>query len=248
MKIITTIIYIFCSNILFAQANLTLIEVGYLHSTQMEGMPNVVTVEAKLVANGLKSIYEMDYVGMKDFMEESDSDSGIVLNVKPSSNPKVFKDYKDKIIYSVGLIGMKPYIVKDKLTIFNWTLTSDVKDILGYKCQQALMHFRGRDYIAYFTTEIPLYNGPWKFDKLPGLILEIKSTDNAFKIEATNIKLRNINSLINYPFNTKIEDSVSWDEFVALYKKKNEELEGYTMEHGSTVSLPKRKIEVIIED
>ena len=41
-----------------------------------------------------------------------------------------------------------------------------------FACQRARTQFRGRIYDVWFTTDIPISNGPWKFQGLPGLILE----------------------------------------------------------------------------
>jgi len=56
---------------------------------------------------------------------------------------------------------------------FKWQLSNEHKRILIYDCQKATCTFRGRNYIAWFTSEIPIQNGPYKFGGLPGLILQI---------------------------------------------------------------------------
>ena len=51
---------------------------------------------------------------------------------------------------------------------------------MGYPCQKATATFRGRDYEAWFTPEIPVNDGPWKFFGLPGLILKVTDAENIF--------------------------------------------------------------------
>lgn len=50
----------------------------------------------------------------------------------------------------------------------------DSLSILDYKCIKATTRFRGRDYTAWVTKELPINDGPWKFYGLPGLILQIE--------------------------------------------------------------------------
>lgn len=69
-----------------------------------------------------------------------------------------------------------------------WKISSERKSILGYDCQRATCTFRGRDYEAWFTTEIPLSYGPWKFQGLPGLILEVADSKNEYHFTATGIE------------------------------------------------------------
>lgn len=222
--------------------------VAYYHTTHIEGMPNKTRVEATLLDNSVHSMYEMDYLGHSNFVDQEDSKDGIVLNIKPTNNPKIYKEINTQSIYSAERIFMTPFIVKDGFDIFKWQLTNDFKEILGYQCQKAKMNYRGRDYTAYFTTEIPFKNGPWKFSGLPGLILEVKSADNVFVIEAFKIKVSNVDSKILYPFKTNQNEAIPWETFIEKYKKKQIELLSYTDEQGGSVSIPNRKIEVLIED
>ena len=61
---------------------------------------------------------------------------------------------------------------RDTLNAQQWTITDSTREVLGYTCQQATADFRGRRWMAWFATDIPVSDGPWKLGGLPGLILE----------------------------------------------------------------------------
>nr|WP_081964210.1 GLPGLI family protein [Porphyromonas macacae] len=48
--------------------------------------------------------------------------------------------------------------------------------------------FRGRTYEAWFTPQIPLKEGPYKFDGLPGLILQIMDTQKHYIFDCVGIE------------------------------------------------------------
>lgn len=79
------------------------------------------------------------------------------------------------------------YMVIEEI-IPDWSISQDTITIMNYLCMKATTHFRGRDYIAWFTTEIPINDGPWKFYGLPGLILQISDTENIFQIKAIGLE------------------------------------------------------------
>lgn len=72
-----------------------------------------------------------------------------------------------------------------------WTLTQDTATISGYSCQKATCHYHGRDFEAWFTTEVPVRYGPWKFGGLPGLIIKVYDIDHLYTFECTNVERAN---------------------------------------------------------
>lgn len=54
-----------------------------------------------------------------------------------------------------------------------WKISKESKEIMGFKVYLAKTRYAGRNYEAYYTPEIPIQDGPYKFFGLPGLILEI---------------------------------------------------------------------------
>ncbi len=69
-----------------------------------------------------------------------------------------------------------------------WELVDEHKKILSYSCQKAIGTFRGRTYEAWFTTKIPIKEGPYKFTGLPGLILEINDLKKDYIFTCIGIK------------------------------------------------------------
>jgi len=69
-----------------------------------------------------------------------------------------------------------------------WTLGTRDSTIIGYHCMQAFTTFHGRKWTVWFTTEIPVSEGPWKLHGLPGLILDAEESDGLFAFYATGIE------------------------------------------------------------
>jgi len=93
----------------------------------------------------------------------------------------------------------------------NWKLENESKNILGYNCNKATAVFRGRKFIAWYTTEVMTAFFPWKFKGLPGLILEYYDEGNDFSAEITKIVH---NRAVPADFEERI------DRYLVKYKKK----------------------------
>lgn len=72
---------------------------------------------------------------------------------------------------------------------YNWQIQNDTDTLLGFACQKAITNWRGRTYIAWFSSDIPLPYGPMKFFGLPGLILRLQDDKNYFGYEAYALNL-----------------------------------------------------------
>jgi len=55
--------------------------------------------------------------------------------------------------------------------------------------QKATTSFAGRQYIAWFTPEIPVPDGPYKFNGLPGLIIEIADLKDHYHFKLTGFEI-----------------------------------------------------------
>lgn len=96
---------------------------------------------------------------------------------------------QDVLTQVVNLDAAGIYQYVETIPAMGWAMQPGSKEILGYHCQQASCTFRGRDYEAWFTTDIPVAVGPWKFHGLPGLILEVREKTGLYGFMATGLSM-----------------------------------------------------------
>lgn len=89
------------------------------------------------------------------------------------------------------------YSYQETIPDIRWNLCDEYKSILEYKCQKATCSFRGRSYIAWYTSDIPLKMGPYKFSGLPGLILSISDTNKEYNWECVGLARGNNKTTVN---------------------------------------------------
>lgn len=75
----------------------------------------------------------------------------------------------------------------------NWKLVDESKIINSFSCKKAEISYKGRNWTAWYSTEIPLSYGPYKFSGLPGLIIKISDQKGDYDFEL--VKSLSVNSL-----------------------------------------------------
>lgn len=86
---------------------------------------------------------------------------------------KVTKQYPDFKIYLFRNISTDKYKIKEDRKP-EWKITSEKQKIGEYDAQKAVTSFGGREWTAWFTTDLPFQDGPYVFYGLPGLIVKIE--------------------------------------------------------------------------
>ncbi|WBL22876.1 GLPGLI family protein [Zunongwangia sp. HRR-M8] len=102
-------------------------------------------------------------------------------------NYKIYKNYQDNEITLAESITADRYKYKyeQDLNTIDWEIEPENKEILGFSVQKAVGSFAGRSYIAWFAPELPFSDGPYKFNGLPGLILEISDIKDDYHFRLT---------------------------------------------------------------
>lgn len=133
----------------------------------------------------LDSIYDKI---TKDYIK-----TGAIPNVsfKYELNFGTFKDFGKSELYTIQNINSRNYIYQEADYKLNWKLQSEQKMIHNYICKKASLFFGGRLWEAWFTEDIPISDGPYKFHGLPGLILEINDSKKDYHFVTTSISKQN---------------------------------------------------------
>lgn len=155
------------------------------------------------VPNTKKSLLQIDFENHLStfFIYKGTLNAGIKKNedntisiTEKGADRYIKINYNDDSLISKEQINGRPYYLKEKIPSLHWTIKdSEIKNIGNLKCKQATLKFRGRDYIAWFTEEIPISEGPYKFNGLPGLIVLIHDITNRYTWSLTSYKSLNSN-------------------------------------------------------
>jgi GLPGLI family protein len=174
----TFLLLILPCSLLFAQNRGGIITVEYQYQNKF--FSHVET----LVANDSLSVYvrpSLNVKGKKEKPIENDKGNWVlpIGDIKTSS-VSYFASKKDKSIYEYTVnSNNKRFIVNDSTFNIIWKVDKTItKKIDKYNCYSATTTFRGRSYLAFFTPEIPISFGPYKFHNLPGLILQLENKEN----------------------------------------------------------------------
>jgi GLPGLI family protein len=76
----------------------------------------------------------------------------------------------------VDAIGDDLFSYREDPSAIRWDIRNDTATMSGFPCQKAVAVYAGREWIAWFTSEVPSSEGPYKFSGLPGLIVHISDT------------------------------------------------------------------------
>ncbi|WP_210148436.1 GLPGLI family protein [Chryseobacterium scophthalmum] len=161
-------------------------------------------VIATLDITSKKSIYQDYTVAAQDSiiklaveeMEKTKSFKDMSKLIKmPKFSYKIIKTYPEMKEQFVDRISMNLFGYDDNIK-FNWNILPEKEKIGEYNTQKATTDFAGRKWTAWFSTDIPFQDGPYKFYGLPGLIVKIEDTEKDYSWKLSgNKKIENYEEL-----------------------------------------------------
>ena len=201
-KIIITIVWLFVQDLAYGQASPTsfvmdtaLVKVGYERIKLLDTLDvNNIKIDYLTLQAGNKAALfysEQRWQEVVLMMTSSEYFQKVLKNhFKSTSNPEtdlVIRRYDMKQTWSMQFFDLAHWIIHEDLEKPVWNITNETDSILGFTCIKAETSFRGRKWIAFFSPEIPIQEGPWKLCGLPGLILKVYDSKKHYIYEAKDI-------------------------------------------------------------
>lgn len=101
---------------------------------------------------------------------------------------EVFQNPSESKMTQMECMGLAYYTYDEKFAPMTWEFSEDTLTVCGYLCKKATTEYGGRKWIAWYTSELPMPNGPWKLSGLPGLILQANDSAGIHKFSAFSFR------------------------------------------------------------
>jgi GLPGLI family protein len=154
-----------------------------------------------------------------DYNSDDINNLSIAINSESIYKQFYFIDREAKMILAQEPLLDEVFNVEEGIPQFEWRITGKQKITAENNCYEATTSFRGRSYSVWFTPDIPLDVGPWKFSGLPGAILQVNDKEGRYNWYCKSISSLSTENkaLIQAPEN---KDTYSFSEFQILAQEK----------------------------
>lgn len=177
-----------------------------------------------LIGDKVSYFYSANYHAYEEEMHKSVDANSIAIPTSTSTKGNIKMDFYCN--YPAGKSTYLDKVFREKFRITEpleqpkWEIIADsTKQILDYHCQMARCSFKGRTWTAWFTTDIPLDNGPWKLCGLPGLILRAYDAKQQYIFNCVGMKQAKEDENITYSSDFDKYAASTMKEFVDYQRK-----------------------------
>jgi len=148
--------------------------------------------------------------------------------LRSNINYSIEKDKKNQKTTFKDRIGRDVYTYEEDRPI-TWKITSETTKIGDYKVQKAETDFGGRKWTAWFTTDLPYQDGPYKFNGLPGLIVKAEDDKGEYSFDLMkNYKIADFPTMNQFGNTIKVKRG----DYIKQQKKYQEDPMSFMTQGG----------------
>lgn len=186
-KIAIIALALFMQNI-YAQANRFVYQVSMKPDAANKN--DIKTENAYLDISAEKSMFYSENRLKRDSIMQKNFQSGGARGfnrdqmdgLKSIINYSIEKDKTNQKTFFKDRIGRDNYSYEEDRPL-SWKILPETTKIGEYKVQKAETDFGGRKWTAWFTTDLPYQDGPYKFTGLPGLIVKVEDAQGEYSFD-----------------------------------------------------------------
>lgn len=112
--------------------------------------------------------------------------SGLIAEMRTKFNWVIYKNQNELHTYETQFLDT--YWVEESLADVVWEILPEREEYHDFKVQKAVTTFGGRKWYVYFTPDIKVYDGPYKFKNLPGFVVKAWDDREHYVFEFLNSK------------------------------------------------------------
>lgn len=126
---------------------------------------------------------------MKEMMSKGVYDSAEWGEKRSDFNMQYYKNHSLGNLFVIPELEQYSFAYPELRVPLEWTiLEKEPEQFMGFEVHAATTNFAGRNYIAWFTPEILINDGPHVFYGLPGLVVDVYDSDKHFRFQLEGIE------------------------------------------------------------
>ncbi|MGG5208492.1 GLPGLI family protein [Chryseobacterium sp. MIQD13] len=188
--------FVVLSTAFFSQNSKAVMEIRYETKLIPDSLnkKNIQQYEAILLCNASESVYfSRDAKEYYSILSGKKENSGTdVIRTALGAIPKYPRNNSSIYKANGKLTAFMPvgkYIFSFEEPELKWEVLNETKEIKGFKCRLAKTRTdTGNEFFAWYTEDIAIPEGPFRFKGLSGMILEIYNKSRTIEIYATDIQ------------------------------------------------------------
>lgn len=188
MKKLSILAVVFAMQSVFAQTNRFVYQVTM--KPDASNKSDIKTENAYLDISAEKSMFYSENRIKRDSVMRANFQSGgargfnrdQMESLRSVINYSIEKDKKNQKTIYKDRIGRDVYTYEEERPL-HWKILSETTKIGDYKVQKAETDFGGRKWTAWFTTDLPYQDGPYKFSGLPGLVVKAEDAEGDYSFD-----------------------------------------------------------------
>ena len=235
-----------------------------LDSTTMAANPGIQKQLEAQMRKMFQKTYILDFTKSESMFKQKQELDGpkvpksngaiIMIEGMAGGTDVLYKNIKEKRMANKTDLMGKIFLIKDNLVSYDWELTGETKNIGNYTCYKAVFEkeeesieikmidgevkeekgIKKRTIVAWYTTDIPIGNGPKNYGGLPGLILEVNDGNETIVCSEIILNPKEIKE-IKEPTKGKIVTRKKFDD-ISIEKSK-EMMNRYRSRDGKGIEI-----------